>query len=187
MKVGYSRVSTREQNLDLQQDALMNAGCDKIYSEKISGVKSERPELGKAIEYCREGDTLVVWKLDRIGRSTKNLIEIVTTLSEKGVHLKSLNESLDTSTPGGKLIFHIFASLAEFERDIISDRTKAGLEAARQRGRSGGRPRSIDSDLLEKIKKMYAAGISISDLSEQLKVSKPTIYRYLSSSKVPSS
>jgi DNA invertase Pin-like site-specific DNA recombinase len=140
MLIGYARISTHEQNLDLQEDALKAAGCKKVYTDKTGGAKSERPGLEKALADARPGDTLVVWKLDRLGRSLKHLIETVTDLSHRGVGFKSLQENIDTTTSGGKLVFHVFGALAEFERDIIRERTLAGLAAARARGRKGGRP-----------------------------------------------
>jgi len=138
MLIGYARVSTQDQELNLQIDALKGAGCKKIYTEKASGVKSDRPQLLAALEYMREGDTLVVWRLDRLARSLKQLIETIELLEEKGVHFKSLTESMDTKTSGGKLIFHIFAALSEFERGLIRDRTMAGLNAAKRLGRGEG-------------------------------------------------
>ena len=141
MLIGYARVSTNEQNLDLQRDALLKAGVSQkdIYTDKVTGVKADRPGLTLAISHLRAGDTLVVWRLERLGRSLKHLIETVTTLKEQGISFKSLTEHIDTSTPGGKLIFHIFGALAEFERDLIRERTKAGLQAARARGRIASR------------------------------------------------
>src|SRR6187200_1319658 len=141
MLVGYARVSTQEQDLALQLDALRAAGCAKVYEEKASGAQRERPELKAALDYVRKGDTLVVWKLDRLARSLKQLIETVELLEDRGIGFKSLTESIDTTTSGGRLIFHIFAALAEFERNIIRERTTAGLNAARARGRVGGRPK----------------------------------------------
>ena len=139
MKVGYARVSTHEQNLDLQEDALKEAGCERIYRDRVSGAASDRPGLQNALDYVREGDTLVVWRTDRLGRSLKHLIETVTTLEERGVGFQSVQESIDTTTSGGRLVFHIFGALAEFERNLIQERTRAGLAAARARGRKGGR------------------------------------------------
>ena len=141
MLVGYARVSTTDQNLDLQKDALRAAGCERLFTDMASGAKAERPGLAQALRECRPGDTLVVWKLDRLGRSLPHLVETVRELLEREVGFKSLQESIDTTTSGGKLIFHLFASLAEFERDLIRERTNAGLAAARARGRRGGRPR----------------------------------------------
>src|SRR6266699_5490211 len=141
MLIGYARVSTLEQTLDLQKDALTKAECSKIFTDTISGAKTERKGLDEALSFLREGDTLVVWKLDRLGRSLNHLIEIITALESKKIGFKSLTESIDTTTPGGKLIFHIFGALAQFERDLIRERTNAGLAAARARGRRGGHPR----------------------------------------------
>src|SRR3954469_25971878 len=140
MDIGYARVSTGEQTLDLQLDALQKAGCGKVYRETASGAKAERPVLEEVLGYLRPGDTLVVWRLDRLGRSLKHLIEVVAGLAERGVGFKRLTEQIDTTPPGGKLIFHVFGALAEFERDLIRERTHAGLAAARARGKRGGRP-----------------------------------------------
>src|SRR6185312_4159267 len=143
MDIGYARVSTGEQTLDLQLDALQKAGCGKIYQETASGAKAERPVLADVLGYLRSGDTLVVWRLDRLGRSLKHLIETVSQLAERGIGFKSLTEQIDTTTPGGKLIFHVFGALAEFERDLIRERTQTGLAAVRARGRLGGRPKKL--------------------------------------------
>ena len=143
MLVGYARVSTQEQDLALQLDALRAAGCTKVYEEKASGAQRERPELKAALGYMRQGDTLVVWKLDRLARSLKQLIETVEAMGEQGLGLRSLTEAIDTTTAGGKLVFHLFAALAEFERGVIRERTLAGLQAARARGRTGGRPPAL--------------------------------------------
>src|SRR5204863_7105627 len=151
MLVGYARVSTNEQILDLQKDALEKIGCTKIYSDVVSGAKEERKGLQEAMEYVREGDTLVVWRLDRLGRSLKHLIETITRLNNRKIGFKSITENIDTTTSGGKLVFHIFGALAEFERDIIRERTKAGLEAARARGRKGGRPNAKTLDTPKKV------------------------------------
>ena len=140
MFIGYARVSTQDQNPELQLDALRQEGCEKIFTEKLSGARRDRPELKAALEYMRSDDTLVVWKLDRLARSLKQLIETVEDLEERGIGFSSLTEAIDTTTPSGKLVFHIFAALAEFERSIIRERTMAGLNAARERGRLGGRP-----------------------------------------------
>src|SRR5512142_3513689 len=148
MLVGYARVSTEDQNLDLQRDALTHAGCERIFTDVASGAQDERPGLAEAIAFLRPGDTLAVWKLDRLGRLLKHLIETVTTLQAKKIGFRSLQESIDTTTSGGKLIFHVFGALAEFERDLIRERTQAGLQAARARGRHGGRPRALDEKRL---------------------------------------
>ena len=159
MDIGYARVSTGEQTLDLQLDALQVAGCGKVYEETASGAKAERPVLEEVLSYVRKGDTLVVWRLDRLGRSLQHLIDVVAALAERGIGFKSLTEQIDTTTPGGKLIFHVFGALAEFERDLIRERTHAGLAAARARGRLGGRPRKLaDPRQLELARTLYGGG-----------------------------
>ena len=183
MLIGYARVSTTDQNLDLQRDALVKAGCAKILTDTISGAKADRPGLTEALSFLRAGDVLVVWKLDRLGRSLKQLIETVNTLEQREADLKSLSESIDTTTPGGKLIFHIFAALAEFERDLIRERTLAGLAAARARGRRGGRPRAEglnDESKISLARSLYQdKGSSITTICKILRVSRATLYRYL--------
>ena len=180
MNIGYARVSTQDQNLDLQNDALNNAGCEKIYTDKMSGAKTDRPGLEKILGFIRKGDTLVVWKLDRLGRSLKHLIQVMQLLDGRGVYFRSVQESLDTSTPGGKLIFHVFGALAEFERDIIRERTLAGLASARARGRVGGRPRKLSKKQVEMAKKlMQDVAIPISEICGTLGISKATLYRYV--------
>lgn len=182
MLIGYARVSTQEQTLDLQRDALTKAGCDKIFTDTLSGAVAERPGLREAIQYVREGDTLVVWKLDRLGRSLKHLIETVTALDEQGIGFRSITESIDTTTPGGKLIFHVFGALAEFERDLIRERTKAGLAAARARGRRGGRPRKLDESKIALLQKLYQDKTTpIRDILDTLHISKATLYRHVKS------
>ena len=180
MLIGYSRVSTEDQNLDLQNDALKQAGCDKIIEEKVSGAKTDRAGLDEALSFLRKGDTLVVWKLDRLGRSLQHLIQVVNQLREKGIYFRSIQESLDTSSSGGKLIFHIFGALAEFERDVIRDRTMAGLAAARARGRVGGRPKIMTDKKVRLAKTLLADHTNtIDDVCETLGVSRATLYRYL--------
>jgi DNA invertase Pin-like site-specific DNA recombinase len=180
MNIGYARVSTLDQNLDLQNDALKAAGCENIYTDKMSGTKKNRPGLEEILGFIRKGDTLVVWRLDRLGRSLKHLIHVLNQLDERGVYFKSIQESLDTSTPGGKLIFHVFGALAEFERDIIRERTLAGLAAARSRGRVGGRPRKLSKKQVEMAKKLIGdPTIPIVDICKTLGVSKATLYRYV--------
>ena len=182
MFIGYARVSTLDQNLDLQKDALKQAGCKQIFEDKISGVKTEREGLIKAFAMLREGDTLVVWKLDRLGRSLKHLVQTVHDLQEQGIGFKSLQENLDTTSSGGKLIFHIFAALAEFERDIIRERTNAGLTAARARGRQGGRPKGRDAT-----KRAAAMALSqdksrpVTEICKMLGISRTSFYRYIQS------
>ena len=181
MLIGYARVSTDDQNLDLQKDALERVGCERILEDRISGTKSERPGLTSAIDYARPGDTIVVWRLDRLGRSLKDLIEQVTLLESKKVGLRSLQESIDTSSSSGKLIFHIFGALAEFERNLISERTRAGLTAARARGRKGGRPASMDAEKQALAVKLYNdPDYTVSKVCQIVGVSKTTLYKYLS-------
>src|ERR687895_111042 len=180
--IGYARVSTTEQHLHLQQDALTAAGCLKIFTDTISGVKAERKGLAEALDYIRGGDTLVVWRLDRLGRSLKDLIERITDLHSRNIGFKSLTENIDTTTSGGKLIFHIFGALAEFERDIITERTNAGLTAASARGRQGGRPRSSLSDekKLQMARQMFdKKTIPVKDIYTSLGIPKSTFYKYV--------
>ena len=180
MIIGYARVSTEDQNLDLQLDALKEAGCKKILQDKNSGVKKDRDGLLRVLDIVRPGDTLVVWKLDRLGRSLQHLISVVDELKEKDVYFKSLKENLDTSSSTGKLIFHIFGALAEFERDIIRERTMAGLAAARARGRVGGRPKIMDAGKVKLARTLMADNSRcVREICEILGVSKATLYRYL--------
>ena len=178
MKIGYARVSTDDQTLDLQIDALQSAGCERIYREHASGRSADRPELKQCLHALREGDTLVVWRLDRLGRSMKDLINTVTKLEADGVAFCSVTENLDTSTPTGKFIFHVFASLAEFERNVIRERTNAGLKSARARGRVGGRPSKLsdeDKDMICQL--MGDNNNSPIRIAKRFKVSKSTIYK----------
>ena len=178
--IGYASVSTIDQNTDLQTNALKIAGCQKIFIDKISGVKSDRPELNKLKEQLREGDTLVVWRLDRLGRSLRDLIDWMNYLEKQKVMLKSLQESIDTGNPTGKLIFHIFGALSEFERNLIRERTNAGLQAARARGIKGGRKPKLDASKQKTAQTMYdARNHTIKEICETLKISKPTLYKYL--------
>lgn len=180
MLVGYARVSTQDQNPALQLDALKEAGCEKVFTEKASGAQRERPQLKSALEYMRPGDTLVVWKLDRLARSLKQLIETVEDLGERQIGMKSLTESIDATTSGGKLIFHIFAALAEFERSIIRERTRAGLDAARARGRTGGRPPALsETDLIAAKALLRDPDITVSEVAQRLGVAPSTLYRHL--------
>lgn len=180
MKVGYARVSTHDQNLSLQLDALGRAGCQKIYQDQMSSMKAERPGLQEALTYLRSGDTLVVWRLDRLGRSLKHLIEMVNGLEERGIGFQSLQESIDTTTSGGRLVFHIFGALAEFERNLIQERTQAGLQAARARGRQGGRPKSLDMTKTMLLYQLYdEKRHSIQEICDILGISKSTLYAYL--------
>lgn len=180
MLVGYARVSTQDQNPDLQLDALRKAGCEKVFVEKASGAQRERPELKAALEYVRAGDTLVVWKLDRLARSLKQLIESVELLAGREIGFRSLTEAIDTTTAGGKLVFHIFGSLAEFERSIIRERTRAGLEAARVRGRKGGRPAALSDKDISAAKALLAdPNITVEEVAKRLNVAPSTLYRHL--------
>ena len=180
MRVGYIRTSKKDQNPDLQRRELEDFGCEKIFEEQISSRKADRPELRAALEYCREGDELVVWKLDRFGRSLKELIELVNGVRERGIEFVSLRESLDTTTPGGKLVFHVFGAVAEFERDIIRERTMGGLEAARARGRKGGRRPVMDEKKLALASKMLKnREIPVGEVCEAVGVSRSTLYRHL--------
>ena len=188
MLLGYARVSTKDQNLDLQLDALTKAGCELFFKDIISGAKAQRPALTKMLEQARKGDIIVVWKLDRLGRSLKHLVELISMFIDKGIGFKSLNDNIDTTTAQGRLIFNIFASLAEFERDLISERTKAGLEAARARGKKGGRPKGLSKQA--KLTAMACETLynerklSISEICSQLNISRNTLYSYLRSRNV---
>src|ERR687891_407541 len=178
MLIGYARVSTHDQTLHLQQDALKKAECSKIFTDTASGAKTERIGLEEALNYVRKGDTLVVWRLDRLGRSLPHLITTMTGLEERGIGFKSLTENIDTTTSGGKLIFHIFGALAEFERNLIRERTTAGLTAARERGRTGGRPKALTARQLSIAQSLYNdKQHSIAEICQTLKISRATLYR----------
>ena len=181
MLIGYARVSTQDQTLALQQDALRASGCTQIFTDTASGAQTERPGLAEAISHCRKGDTLVVWRLDRLGRSLTHLIDTITALNEKGIGFKSITEAIDTTTSGGKLIFHIFGALAEFERDIIKERTNAGLTAARARGKRGGRPKlTPHARKVALAKALYSdQKTTIPEILKTLNISRATLYRYL--------
>lgn len=180
MLIGYARVSTDDQNLNLQQDALKKAGCEKIYEDRISGAKAARPGLQQTLEILRAGDVLVVWRLDRLGRSLKDLLQIVEVLENQGIELQSLQESINTTSSGGKLIFHLFAALAEFERNLIRERTQAGLQAARARGRKGGRPKALSPAQRQVAVRLYAEKQhTITQICQMMGISKPTLYSYL--------
>jgi DNA invertase Pin-like site-specific DNA recombinase len=183
MLIGYARVSTNEQNLDLQRDAFIKAGCSEqnIFTDKVTGTKEARKGLEQALSHLREGDTLVVWRLDRLGRSLKHLIEIVTNLQRQGIAFNSITENIDTSTATGQLVFHIFGALAEFERNLIKERTIAGLEASRARGRLGGRPRLNPSSPKVVMAKKLSADktLSVDDICKTLDISRMTFYRYI--------
>ncbi len=180
MLVGYARVSTQDQNPDLQLDALKAAGCEKVYAEKASGAQRERPELKAMLDYLRAGDTVVVWKLDRLARSLKPLIETVEQLAARDIGFRSITESIDTTTAGGKLIFHVFGALAEFERSVIRERARAGLASAKARGRTGGRPPALKAEDLNAAKALLAdPDITVEDVAKRLKVATSTLYRHL--------
>lgn len=180
MRIGYARISTGEQNMDLQLDKLEEAGCERVYQEQISGAADERPKLERCLEELREGDTLVVWRMDRFGRSLKDLVSKMEDLEEKGVDFVSLTEGIDTTTAQGTLTFHIFGALAEFERELARERTMAGLRAARKRGRVGGRPRALsEEDIPELQALMKDPDVSTKQICERFDVSKATLYRYV--------
>lgn len=188
MKIGYARVSTKDQNLDMQIDALKSHGCEKIYREKKSGSGQKRDDYDKMLLDLRPGDTLVVWKLDRLGRSLKQLVNVVDNFKLNGIHLKSINDQIDTSSPTGQLIFHLFAALADFEKELIRERTQAGLKSARARGRKGGRPKGISEEAKTKAlaaETLYKEGkLTVNDMARNLGISKTTLYSYLRFRKV---
>jgi DNA invertase Pin-like site-specific DNA recombinase len=180
MLIGYARISTHDQNLELQQDALSKAGCAKIFTDVASGGHAERSGLTEALAHLRSGDALVVWRLDRLGRSLKHLIETVTALHARGVGFRSLTEGIETETSGGRLVFHLFACLAEFEREVIRERTQAGLAAARSRGRRGGRPALLDEKKIATARRMHAdPANTAADIARALGISRATLYRAL--------
>jgi DNA invertase Pin-like site-specific DNA recombinase len=180
MLIGYARVSTSDQTLDLQKDALEKAGCTKIFTDTASGAKAERTGLDEALNYVRSGDTLVVWRLDRLGRSLTHLIATITGLSDQHIGFKSVTENIDTTSSGGKLVFHIFGALAEFERDIIRERTQAGLSAARARGRKGGRPKALTPKKAQQLRTLYNDKTNtIDEICRTLNISRATLYRYM--------
>jgi DNA invertase Pin-like site-specific DNA recombinase len=183
MLIGYARVSTQDQNLELQCSALNQIGCEKIYQDKISGAKNNnRPGLQQALDILRKGDTLIVWKLDRLGRSVKGLIELTNQLQQNGINFKSLTDNVDTATPSGRFFFHMMASLAQMERELIAERTKAGLAAAKVQGRIGGRKRKMTISKIESAKKLLASGSLPKDVAYNLGVSVPTLYRWIPAS-----
>ncbi len=180
MLIGYARISTLDQTLALQQDALRAAGCERIFTDTASGARADRPGLADALWELREGGTLVVWRLDRLGRSLDQLIDTIKGLEVHGIHFQSLQEQLDTGTSGGKLIFHVFGALAEFERDLIRERTKAGLQAARARGRLGGRPRVLTPGKIDMLRRLAAdKRTSVTEICQTLGISRKTFYRYV--------
>lgn len=185
MLIGYARVSTTDQNLNLQKTALLSSGIEEkyIFSDMMSGSRSDRPGLDAALSHCRPGDTLVVWKLDRLGRSIKSLIDLVSNLNIQGIHFRSLTDSIDTSTTSGKFFFHVMAALAEMERDLIRERTKAGLNAAAAKGKKGGRKKVMDESKIASARALLSSGIAPRDVAKNLGVSVATLYRYLPADK----
>jgi DNA invertase Pin-like site-specific DNA recombinase len=179
--IGYARVSTPDQKLSLQHDALERAGCERVFDDQASGARADRPGLAEALAYLRSGDTLVVWKLDRLGRSMSHLIQKISELAARGIGFRSLTESIDTTTPGGMLVFNIFGSLAQFERDLIRERTQAGLRAARERGSKGGRRPVVTPDKLRKARAHIAAGLTVREAAARLKIGKTALYKALES------
>ena len=177
--VGYARVSTLDQDLSLQLDALSAAGCSKVFEDRASGARADRAGLQAALDYVRDGEVLVVWKLDRLGRSLPHLIETVTALSARGVGFRSLTEAIDTTTPGGRLIFHIFGALSQFERDLIQERTRAGLAAAAVRGHKSGRKPVITEEKLKRARSMIGKGLTVREIATRLKVGKTALYEAL--------
>ena len=182
MLIGYARVSTQDQNLELQRKALTKAGCQKVFEDKVSGTQPDRPGLARALEMLREGDTLIVWKLDRLGRSVKQLVDLVGKLHKQGVQFRSLTDAIDTGTPSGRFFFHVMASLAEMERELTVERTRAGLEIARRLGRKGGRKPKMTDSKIESAKNLLASGIPPKDVAKNLGVSIPTLYRWVPAS-----
>lgn len=183
MLIGYARVSTDDQHLNLQHDALQKAGCDKVYSDQQSGATTERPGLSTVFDVLRPGDTLVIWRLDRLGRSLKHLIHLVEQLDKREVGLKSLQENIDTTTSGGRLVFHLFGALAEFERTLIRERTQAGVNAARARGRQGGRPKLLEPNKRELAIRLHREQKhSVAEICAMMGISKSTLYNYLAES-----
>lgn len=177
--IGYARVSTTDQDPTLQEDALHQAGCTRVFVDTASGAAADRPQLEAVLQYLRPGDVLVAWRLDRLGRSLKHLVSLMADLESRGIGFRSLNESIDTTTPTGRLVFHIFAALAEFERELIRERTRAGLKVARARGRKGGRKPKMTPNKVEVARRMYSDQKSVSEIAETLGVSRASIYRHL--------
>ena len=182
MLIGYARVSTQDQHLELQREALVKAGCQKVFEDKVSGTRADRPGLAKALEVLREGDALVVWKLDRLGRSVKQLVDLIGELRQQGVQFKSVTDAIDTGTPSGRFFFHVMASLSEMERELIVERTRAGLEVARQLGRKGGRKPKMTGSKIASARKLLASGVPPKDVASNLGVSIPTLYRWVPAS-----
>ncbi|SYF97178.1 recombinase family protein [Klebsiella pneumoniae] len=184
MLIGYARVSTGDQNLDLQKNALVRAECEQIFEDTASGKNARRPGLRRAIRRLKPGDSLVVWKLDRLGRSVRDLITLVSELQDRGIHFRSLTDSIDTSTPAGRFFFHVMSALAEMERELIVERTRAGLAAAREQGRIGGRRRIMTTEVVERCRQMLVNGASRQQVSAVIGVDVKTIYRYCPASEV---
>jgi DNA invertase Pin-like site-specific DNA recombinase len=182
MRIGYARVSTRDQNLEMQLDALNKAECKRIFTDKLSGAQVERPGLKEALSHLRQTDTLVVWKLDRLGRSVKGLVDLVNELEAREVHFQSITDGVDTKTPAGRFFFHVMASLAQMERELILERTRAGLEAARLQGRVGGRKRRMTDSKVQAARKLLASGTPPHEVAHSLGVSVPTLYRWVPAS-----
>lgn len=178
-RIGYARVSTIDQDLALQRDALLEAGCDRIFEDRASGAKADRPGLTQALSYVRSDDVLVVWKLDRLGRSMSHLITTISELEGRSVGLRSLTEQIDTTTPDGRLIFHVFGALGQFERDLIRERTRAGLKAAEARGRRGGRKPVVTKEKLQRARQLMAKGLTAREAAARIKVGKTALYNAL--------
>jgi len=182
MLIGYARVSFQDPNLELQRDALVKAGCPMVFEDKVSGTRADHSGLSKALDMLHDGDTLIVWKMDRLGRGIKQLVDLVGKLHEQGVQFKSLADAIDTGTPSGRFFFHVMASLAEMERELVVERTRAGLTIARQLGRTGGRKPKMTDSKIESAKKLLASGIRPKDVAKHLGVSIPTLYRWIPAS-----
>ena len=185
MLIGYARVSTADQNLKLQHQALTDAGCDRIIDDTMTGTAKHRPGLDQVLNMVRDGDTLLVWKLDRLGRSVKHLVDLVTQLETQGVGFKSLTDQIDTTTPSGRFFFHVMASLAQMERELIAERTSAGLLEAKRRGRVGGRPRKMTESKIAAARKLLTDGVPAHDVATDLGVSVPTLYRWIPAASLP--
>ena len=182
MLIGYARAATQDQNLDLQREALTRAGCKEVFEDKVSGTRADRPGLARTLEMLREGDTLVVWKLDRLGQSVKQLVDLIGDLRKHGVQFRSLVDSIDTDTPSGRYFFHVMASLAEMDRELTVERTRVGLAVARQLGRKGGRKPKMTDSKIESAKRLLASGVPPKDVARNLGVSVPTLYRWVPAS-----
>ena len=182
MRIGYARVSTQEQNLELQTQALKASGCERIFTDQASGAKADRAGLQEALSHLRAGDVLTVWKLDRLGRTVKGLVDLVGELEGKGIHFQSLTDAIDTSTPSGRFFFHVMASLAQMERELITERTRAGLENARKNGRKGGRKRKMTETKIDAARKLLASDVPPKDVARELGISIPTLYHWLPAS-----